>query len=125
MDRDFLGEVVRIAWISWAVAQSNPKPSWLVPYAELAEPDKEADRQIGESVLKAVFDKLNKERLELMHRPTLTGEDQARFTELRYTVFVLLELIHPRPKSDVRKIEEIEARMAAASGLSFTPHPQE
>ncbi|WP_218779327.1 hypothetical protein, partial [Paraburkholderia caledonica] len=30
--------------------QPNPKPSWLAPYDELNEADKEADRQIGEAV---------------------------------------------------------------------------
>jgi hypothetical protein len=49
-DRDTLGRMVREAWVRWAETQSAPKPSWLVPYDELAEPDKEADRQIGEAV---------------------------------------------------------------------------
>ena len=49
-DRDTLGRMVRESWVRWAQTQPNPKPSWLVPYAELAEPDKEADRQIGEAI---------------------------------------------------------------------------
>lgn len=49
-DRDVLGRMVREAWVRWAQTQPNPKPSWLVPYDELAEPDKEADRQIGEAI---------------------------------------------------------------------------
>jgi hypothetical protein len=48
--RDFLGQIVREAWVKWAKQQHNPKPSWLSPYAELSESDKEADRQIGEAV---------------------------------------------------------------------------
>lgn len=48
--RDQLGRFVRDAWISWAKEQPNPKPSWLVPYDDLAEADKEADRIIGERV---------------------------------------------------------------------------
>lgn len=48
--RDFLGRAVREAWVRWAITQPNPKPSWLVPYDELSEPDKEADRQIGEAI---------------------------------------------------------------------------
>lgn len=51
LDRDVLGRVVRKAWIEWAKQQPNPKPSWLVPYEELDEPDKEADRFIGERLL--------------------------------------------------------------------------
>lgn len=50
IDRDQLGRFVRDAWIRWAKMQPEPKPSWLVPYDELSEPDKEADRIIGESV---------------------------------------------------------------------------
>jgi DNA-directed RNA polymerase subunit RPC12/RpoP len=50
-NRDVIGAIVRQAWINWAEKQTNPKKSWLIPYAELAEADKEADRQIGEAVL--------------------------------------------------------------------------
>ena len=49
-DRDTLGRFVREAWVRWALTQPSPKPSWLVPYDELDELDKEADRQIGEAV---------------------------------------------------------------------------
>jgi hypothetical protein len=49
-DREALGRMVRDAWVRWAEAQPSPKASWLIPYDELAEPDKEADRQIGEAV---------------------------------------------------------------------------
>jgi hypothetical protein len=49
-DRDQLGRFVREAWVRWARTQPDPKPSWLVPYDELSETDREADRQIGEAV---------------------------------------------------------------------------
>lgn len=49
-DRDTLGRFVREAWVRWAKTQPAPKTSWLVDYDELSEPDKEADRQIGEAV---------------------------------------------------------------------------
>lgn len=49
-DRETLGRFVREAWVRWAQTQPNPKPSWLAPYDDLSEPDKEADRQIGEAV---------------------------------------------------------------------------
>lgn len=45
--RDFVGRRVREVWIEWAKRQPNPKPSWLVPYDDLDEADKEADRCIG------------------------------------------------------------------------------
>jgi len=46
--REDLGRVVREEWIAWARQQSDPKPSWLVPWEELPEPDREVDRRIGE-----------------------------------------------------------------------------
>lgn len=47
-ERDRLGAIVREVWIAWAKEQPTPKPSWLVPYKQLSEPDKEVDRRIGE-----------------------------------------------------------------------------
>ncbi len=54
-DRDTLGRFVRDAWVRWAHTQPTPKPSWLVTYDGLSEPDKEADRQIGEAVARWVI----------------------------------------------------------------------
>lgn len=54
-DRDQLGAMVRQAWVRWALTQPNPKASWLIPYEELPECDKEADRQIGEFVARWVL----------------------------------------------------------------------
>lgn len=48
--RNFLGRLVREAWVRWALTQPSPKPSWIEPWENLAEPDKEADRQIGEAI---------------------------------------------------------------------------
>lgn len=48
--REFLGAMVRDAWVKWARQQPNAKSTWLVPYERLAEADKEADRQIGEAL---------------------------------------------------------------------------
>jgi hypothetical protein len=49
-NRDYGGRLVREAWVRWARTQPDPKSSWLVPYEELSEPDKEADRQIAEAL---------------------------------------------------------------------------
>jgi hypothetical protein len=48
--RERLGRRVREVWIAWARRQPNPKPSWLTPYEELSEPEKEADRCIGAAI---------------------------------------------------------------------------
>lgn len=48
VDRERLGQEVRAEWVAWAREQSNPKPSWLVPWEGLSEPDREVDRRIGE-----------------------------------------------------------------------------
>lgn len=53
-ERERLGQVVRRAWVKWARRQPSPKPSWLLPWEELSEADREADRCIGEAVAMAV-----------------------------------------------------------------------
>lgn len=50
--REVLGKRVRSIWIQWAREQPNPKPSWLVPWEKLPEPDKEVDRRIGEELFR-------------------------------------------------------------------------
>jgi hypothetical protein len=60
-DREQLGQVVRRVWVLWATTQENPKPNWLVPWADLDEASKEADRTIGDAILRYVrtVDSLN------------------------------------------------------------------
>lgn len=48
--RDDLGHLVRRVWVEWAKEQPSPKPSWLVPWEDLPEPDREVDRRIGEAI---------------------------------------------------------------------------
>lgn len=55
-DREVLGRIVRRAWVEWAREQPNPKASWLVPYEELSEADKDADCRIGEAVQQFIVD---------------------------------------------------------------------
>lgn len=50
--RDVLGQRVREVWVEWAREQPNPKPSWLLPWEQLSEPDREVDRRIGETLFK-------------------------------------------------------------------------
>lgn len=56
--RDNLGRLVREAWVRWAETQDMAKPSWLLPYDELDENEKEADRQIGEALARSVLAEL-------------------------------------------------------------------
>jgi hypothetical protein len=44
---DHWGRIAREARVRWARKQPDPKPAWLVPYDELSEADKDADRMIG------------------------------------------------------------------------------
>jgi len=57
LDREILGQLVRSVWIAWAKEQSDPKPSWLVEWDGLSEPDKEVDRRIGEAVARFVLER--------------------------------------------------------------------
>ena len=46
--------MVRDEWVKWAREQPNPKPSWLLPWEELTEPEREVDRRIGVRIADAV-----------------------------------------------------------------------
>lgn len=56
--REWLGIVVREAWTAWAREQPAPKPSWLTPWEQLTEPEREADRRIGEAVQGTVLQEI-------------------------------------------------------------------
>ena len=49
-NRENGGKQVRAAWMRWARMQPDPKPSWLLPWDQLDDPDKEPDRVIWEEV---------------------------------------------------------------------------
>ena len=68
LDREALGRRVREVWIAWACRQPAPKPSWLVPWEELPEPDREVDRQIGEIIAYETLKRAADER-EAAERP--------------------------------------------------------
>jgi len=81
-NREEGGRLVRAAWISWAQQQPNPKPSWLVPWEDLAEEDKEADRVIWDQIalpyVQIIAEKDDRidslaERLDAVHEVILTG----------------------------------------------------
>ena len=76
ISRDDLGRKVREAWIAWAQEQPNPKPSWLIPYDDLPELDKEADRRIGEAISKIYQDHIQslEAELDLLIKGTLEDE---------------------------------------------------
>lgn len=57
-EREALGRFVREVWVEWAKDQPNPKPSWLVPWEQLSESDKEVDRRIGERLFTLGTDRL-------------------------------------------------------------------
>lgn len=48
--RDRLGRRVREVWVMWAQQQRDPKPTWLVGWDDLPEPDREVDRRIGSAL---------------------------------------------------------------------------
>lgn len=82
LNPDYLGELVRKAWVEWAYTQPNPKPSWLMPYRDLSEPDKQADRdigvalaRIGASTFASQHRFLFKHIIEALSTPIAGGED--------------------------------------------------
>lgn len=50
-EREELGQVIRNAWVRWASRQANPKASHVVPWRDLPELDKEADRCIADELV--------------------------------------------------------------------------
>lgn len=56
--REALGALVREVWVQWAREQPDPKPSWLTPFEELDEGQREVDMRIGEVVASAVRERL-------------------------------------------------------------------
>lgn len=55
MNREELGKIVRQTWIDYCVSIGDTKPSHLIPWDELSEIDREADRRIGEALFRTVL----------------------------------------------------------------------
>jgi hypothetical protein len=51
--RELVGRMVRQIWVRWAREQDDPKPSWLLPWAELDDGQREVDMRIGEALFMA------------------------------------------------------------------------
>ena len=51
--REHFGKLVRETWVAWASGQPDPKPSWLVPWEELDDGQREVDMRIGAAVAAA------------------------------------------------------------------------
>jgi hypothetical protein len=49
-ERDYLGALVRRAWVNYCLEIGDHKTSHVEPYSKLSESDKEADRRIGEAI---------------------------------------------------------------------------
>jgi len=56
--REYLGRIVRLAWVQYCQEAGDTKPSHLAPWEELSEWDKEADRRIGIAVANVLVLKL-------------------------------------------------------------------
>lgn len=51
--RELLGRLVRQTWTEWAAEQPDAKPSWLLPWEEIDEGQREVDMRIGEMLFEA------------------------------------------------------------------------
>lgn len=51
--RELVGRSVRQVWVEWAAEQADPKPSWLLPWEELDDGQKEVDMRIGAALFEA------------------------------------------------------------------------
>jgi hypothetical protein len=85
-ERERLGRIVRKVWVDWAKEQPNPKPSWLQPWEELSEPDREVDRRIGERLYLIGTQSLKSGRGV---RPLDNGQNQCNYCGSLWTVRVI------------------------------------
>lgn len=59
MTADDLGRAIRDEWCGWASEQVDPPPHHLIPWDELDEHNREADRRIGLAVARIVMTNLS------------------------------------------------------------------
>lgn len=103
--REALGRRVREVWIAWAKTQPEPKPSWLVPWEEMEEKDREVDRQIGETIAEEAQVDLLKENEGLQM-------DLARLRDLRMREVESLSTMR-------RRAEKAESRPNVVAWISL------
>lgn len=53
--REPAGRLVRQVWVEWAQEQPDPKPSWLLPWEELDDGQREVDMRIGTALFDAGY----------------------------------------------------------------------
>ncbi len=132
-DRDQLGRFVREAWVRWAKTQPSPKSSWLVPYDDLSEPDKEADRQIGETIARwtligdaARISVIGDRRNNMGRRSVVFsgGVEKCIDTETLTTKFSPLYTYTPRPANDNRRGDFMQV-YPAGKFWPLDPRPEE
>lgn len=108
LNPEALGRKVREVWIAWANEQSNPKPSWLLPWDKLVESDKEVDRRIGMAIAMDVITYARKQWVDqknLFERHTKSVSD---FLNELYSIAV-------DPLLDgTKEVSEIRAELIAA-----------
>jgi hypothetical protein len=125
-----LGREVRAAWVKWAEQQPNPKPSWLVPYEELSEADKEADRCIGEWIWRLaapIADPLHESAPERfaakgLQSPAREAEEETgieRLTELLREAYPYL----PMAVSLAEELAEMFPDIARPQDRTTAPNP--
>lgn len=68
-NREALGRLVREVWVEWAAEQPGAKPSWLAPWEDLDDGQREVDMRIGATVA-AMARAAEQERAAM---PTLAG----------------------------------------------------
>lgn len=115
MTRDDLGKAVRDGWVKWAKTQPDPKSSWLVPWEDLNETDREADRCIGDGLVAYLSAVAPVEAGQ--PSPMLTG----RVAELEAERDEILAMLVDGTKDDKRTaqqcvVEAIEAHGSASRG---------
>ena len=77
MTSEQMGRLVRETWVGWAHEQPDPKPSWLVPWEELDDGQREVDMRIGETVAAAERERIRQLAISRSAFYQIPGDDGA------------------------------------------------
>lgn len=123
MTREELGRQVRQVWVTWAREQTDPKPSWLMPWEDLDDGQREVDMRIGEALVKAAREGGRREVLVTPHELLRAAEGHAMTVQTVDGENLVLRI--PTLQEFKRGIEKARASLEAKGLQTPEPPPDE
>lgn len=115
LDAEQLGQIVRDTWVKWAAEQPDPKPSWLTPWSELDDGQREVDMRIGEAIADA-------ERNRLLNGPVSWIEpdpDQPGYNRGVTSIDAMIAQAVAAERERIRQLAESRAVTLIRPGLGL------